>query len=57
MPTYFQRSAQPPGHDGQCRIHEDHLEEEQDHDTDVIGRAAQEEAHASRTIPKSYRTN
>src|SRR5262245_18809989 len=36
----FPTFCRGPCHNGRRRIHEDHLEEEEDHDTDIIGRAA-----------------
>ncbi len=41
--AYFQRSAAEPGDDGQRRIHEDHLEQEDHHHADVVGSALRQE--------------
>ena len=39
------------GHDGQCRVHEDHLEQEQNHHADVIGGAGEEESLGAPKAP------
>ena len=39
------------GHDGQRRVHEDHLEQEQHHHADVIGRAREEEPLSAPQAP------
>ena len=39
------------GHDGQGRIHEDHLEQEDDHDADVVGAPGEEHAAFTEDAP------